>query len=210
MHKSIKVKFEVDGVMKTLDSIIGVKQGDLIGPILFIFYIAAIMETWRSEHDYPLCTFRSLDDFKLNGRPPMTSGDEFTLPDSEYADDTALPFETRFDVEEMTPKVLAHFERWGMEVHVGFDDGATRKDSKSEILFVPARPNAYVDASTYDGADRSDVKMPGTRDMPIIAVQIPRQLRLAQRRRAPTSTAASPRRRRRSARCAAASSRRRT
>ena len=38
----------------------------------YFFYIAAIMETWRSEHDYPLCTFRSLDDFKLNGRPPMT------------------------------------------------------------------------------------------------------------------------------------------
>ena len=168
MHTSIKVKFEIDGVMRTLESIIGVKQGDLIGPILFIFYIAAIMETWRSEHEYSLCAFRSRNDFKLNGRPPMTSGDEFTIADSEYADDTALPFESRDDVEEQTPMVLAHFQRWGMEVHVGFDDGVTRKESKSEILFVSKRPNAYADASTFDGTDLSDVTMPGNLYMPIV------------------------------------------
>jgi len=38
MHKNAEVLFEVDGVKKKLNSIIGVKQGDLLGPELFIVY----------------------------------------------------------------------------------------------------------------------------------------------------------------------------
>jgi hypothetical protein len=37
------VKFDIDGVVKMLEAILGVKQGDLFGPPLFDFYIAAIM-----------------------------------------------------------------------------------------------------------------------------------------------------------------------
>jgi len=163
MHKTVLVKFDVDGVTQTLLSIIGVKQGDLLGPPLFVVYICAIMETWRSEHSYPLCAFRSRADFKLTGRRPTTAGEEFAIVDSEYADDTGLPFETRTDVEEQTPKVLVHFERWGMEVHAGIveTDARPRKESKSEVLFCAKPLRMYEDASTYDGVDLSDVLLPG-------------------------------------------------
>jgi hypothetical protein len=114
MHKKVLVKFDVDGVMRTLDSVIGVKQGDLLGPPLFIFYIAAIMETWRSEHSYELCVFRSRPDFKMTGRRSTTGSAEDEFIDSEYADDTGLPFPSREVVEEQTPYVLTHFGRWGM------------------------------------------------------------------------------------------------
>eukprot|EP00966_Prymnesium_polylepis_P132736 3068588-Prymnesium_polylepis.1 len=63
MHETVNVKFDVDGVVKTLLSIIGGKQGDLLGPELFDFYTAAIMETWRSTSSYELCTFRTRPDF---------------------------------------------------------------------------------------------------------------------------------------------------
>ena len=51
MHKSIEVLFEVDGIKRRLSSTIGVKQGDLLGPELFvIFYIYGgsngYMEIW--------------------------------------------------------------------------------------------------------------------------------------------------------------------
>eukprot|EP00966_Prymnesium_polylepis_P054026 1248813-Prymnesium_polylepis.1 len=59
MHKTVNVTFDVDGVVKTLLSIIGVKQGDLLGPGLFYFYIAAIMETWRSTSSYSTSCARS-------------------------------------------------------------------------------------------------------------------------------------------------------
>jgi hypothetical protein len=50
MHTSVKVKFIVDGAEKVIDSIIGVKQGDVLGPELFIFFMASFMATWRSSH----------------------------------------------------------------------------------------------------------------------------------------------------------------
>ena len=171
LHEHVVVKFEVDGVVKLLLSTIGVKQGDLGAPKLFTFFIAAVMETWRSEHSYELCIFRTRDDFKMTGRQPTAHGDEFAITDSEYADDTGLPFPSRAVVEEQTPNVIVHFGRWGLEVHSGIKapDGSTLKESKSEILFCAARPHCYTDPSTFDGADLSDVLLPGGRFMAIVA-----------------------------------------
>ena len=100
MHQNVIVKFDVDVVLATLLAIIGVKQGDLLGPELFDFFIAAVMESWRAEHSYEHCTFRTRRDFQMAGRRPMATGDEFTVSDLEYADDTGMPFCSRADAEE--------------------------------------------------------------------------------------------------------------
>ena len=150
---------------RELFSIIGVKQGDLLGPELFIFFMAAVMITWRSEHSYERCLFRSAPDFVLTGRRPTAGSaeDEFAIIDSEYADDTALPFCSRADAEEQSPAVMKHFKRWGMEVHAGVQATATSKgkDSKSEVLFAAAPPGCYANPRIYDGADLSNILMPG-------------------------------------------------
>ena len=80
-----------------------------------------------------------------------------------------MPFPSRKVVEEQSPAVVEHFGRWGMEVHVGIDDGETKKDSKTEILFAAARPHVYTDPTTFDGADLSNVLLPGGRFFPIVA-----------------------------------------
>ena len=41
------VWFSVDGVVQKLQCSVGVKQVDVLGPIFFKFYIAAIMSSWR-------------------------------------------------------------------------------------------------------------------------------------------------------------------
>ena len=74
MHKSIEVLFEVDGLKRRLSSTIGVKQGDLLGPELFTFFMAGVMETWRAGHDYEYCKLRTREDFILTGRNPNTGG----------------------------------------------------------------------------------------------------------------------------------------
>ena len=101
----------MDGVLKTLEAIIGVKQGDLLGPQLFTFFIAAVMETWRSSSTHEFPTFRSRPDYQMTGRRSTARGDEFSVSDLEYADDTGLPFCSRSDLDEQTPRVVAHFKR---------------------------------------------------------------------------------------------------
>ncbi len=68
LHKIVKVKFVIDGVEQVIDSIIGVKQGDVLGPNLFIFIMATVLKTWRSSHSYNLCTVRCKSDVQLKGR----------------------------------------------------------------------------------------------------------------------------------------------
>ena len=90
LHHHINVKFEVDEVSHTIKCIIGVKQGDILGPILFVIFIAAVMITWRDTYDRPLCMFRSREDFVMTGRRFNAKGSDFPLGDSEYADDSII------------------------------------------------------------------------------------------------------------------------
>jgi hypothetical protein len=70
LHSTVDVELEVEEVKVVMQSIIGVKQGDLLGPQLFTFYICAVMQSWRSEHNhrYQQCMFRTKMDEVLNGR----------------------------------------------------------------------------------------------------------------------------------------------
>ena len=74
LHKNFNVNFEVDSVNHTMACIIGVKQCDVLGPVLFVIYIAAIMITWRKTHIRPLCLYRTKEDFVLTGRRFETKG----------------------------------------------------------------------------------------------------------------------------------------
>ena len=69
LHASVHVEFEIDGISKIIESIIGVKQGDVLGPVLFVIYMAAVMMSWRQEHGdvEKLRVYRSRPDFVMTG-----------------------------------------------------------------------------------------------------------------------------------------------
>ena len=98
-------------------------------------------------------------DDKLTGRRFTARGEEFAVPDSEYADDTAVLFPTRHDLEDGVPKIMSHFAKWGMEVHSGSRATSPVKESKTEILFVAKPSSLYADPQTFDGADLSDISL---------------------------------------------------
>jgi hypothetical protein len=57
LHKVVDVHFEVDSVthVLVLESIIGVKQGDILGPVLFNFSTCAVVMVWSSERRVTRC-----------------------------------------------------------------------------------------------------------------------------------------------------------
>ena len=170
LHANFDVQFEVDGVRQQIKCIVGVKQGDILGPMLFNFFIAAVMSSWRSTYGGTLCLFRTRPDFAMTGRKPDSLGEEFALLDSEYADDTGIVFDSRIDLVAETPVVIRHFGRFGMEIHQG--NRITKKESKSEALFV-AKPRAlYENPDTYDDADLSDIDLGNGLFIPIVALFI--------------------------------------
>jgi|TARA_B100000513_G_scaffold33606_1_gene12916 hypothetical protein len=63
VHKNVEVLFEVDDVKKKPSSIIGVKQGDLLGSELFYFLYRSSSRTLENgeiaSHSYDLCIMRS-------------------------------------------------------------------------------------------------------------------------------------------------------
>ena len=157
LHETVHVKFKVDGVEKVIRSTIGVKQGDILGPILFTFFLAAVMITWRETFEGPVCMFRTKPDFVMTGRSHRAYGDEFEVPDSEYADDTAALFVSRESLDTNVPLLIGHFARFGMEVHTG--NTRTEKDSKSEVLFCPKPLQLYADPETFDNANLDPIDL---------------------------------------------------
>ena len=142
LHANVEVKFVVNDITKRIESIIGVKQGDILGPLLFIFYLAAVMISWRKLHPREVCIFHTKFDDILTGRRHSTKKcEQFSLEDSEYADDTGVLFTSRSSVVTNLPPLVNHFLRYGLEIHAGTEE----KDSKSEILFVSATNQTYTD-----------------------------------------------------------------
>jgi len=109
LHCNFKVDFEIDSVSHSLTCIICVKQGDTLGPALFIIYISPIMITWRKAHNRPLCIFRTQEEFKITGKRYNTKG-------TEYADDIAVLFDSRLSLEVFAPLLIGHFQKFGIEI----------------------------------------------------------------------------------------------
>ena len=164
LHTNVTINFEVAGINKSMPYTIGVKQGDNLGPLLFLFYIAAMLITWKATTTTQPCIFKSAQDFKISGRNHSTQGELFIFRDSAYADDTAAAFTSREDASIGTNEIIQHFGRFGMEVHTG--QGI--KTSKSEILFIPKASHLYSDPQTHNNTDVTPIQCPNSTFVPVV------------------------------------------
>jgi len=168
LHEEVVVKFDVDGVEQSLPSIIGVKQGDILGPVLFLFLVAGFQMAWRKVRTTTPPTLYTRPDGVMDRRQSAGEGSEgrggaeqVRLSETLYADDTGAYFLSREDLEKDTPLLFQLLEDFGLEAH-SRPPGST-KESKTLVVFLAKPRPFYKDYSKLvlhgagRGADLSDV-----------------------------------------------------
>ena len=166
-RRKTNVKFAVGTVTDIRSSIVDVKPVDILGLILSTIFIAAIMITSTKCFDRPLCILRIKKDFILTGSKLITEGINFSLSDSEYIDDTAVLFDSREDLEKISPFLLNRFENFGIEVHVDHCN-QPNKPSKTEVLFVSVPPSSYTVTTNFDNRNLKPINLGNNKFLPVV------------------------------------------
>jgi hypothetical protein len=138
----------------TVESTVGVKQGDSLEPVVFSQYFQACMEVLADQwvFEKPLSAYK-LDNVltgrKYNVKPDAYS--EFYL--SLYADDGAFLLTSRKEVEEAVPLLFSVLKAFGLSMHVGRNGNK----AKTEAVFYPSAARI----KNPDPVDAQDIEVDG-------------------------------------------------
>jgi hypothetical protein len=146
------------------------KQGDNLGPILFLYLIQTVSVTLDKKWDFDKPNFRWQGEKKDEtgnttpkynpnldkGTNHHTQGEKFSFWKSYYVNDAAFLFTSRQDIEKVSILILNHFNRFGLTVHCG--DRNNKEKSKTEAMHIPrsgetsqpeAINNINIDSNRY-------------------------------------------------------------
>ena len=146
-YEGVTVEMDIEGNKTEIPATVGVKQGDNLAPLLFLFAMQAALETLQPK--WPLSDvpeFAYMADVKsgankgrvrgqLMGQNAKAKGTSFRFFRSLYADDSAFLFTTWEGALRGMNILVPHFAKFGMEVHLGWNG----KASKTEATYYPAR-----------------------------------------------------------------------
>ena len=134
LHADAVVSYKMGNEEVEVKNRIGVRQGACEGPVLFLFIMAAAMETMEWPVPKPtFCTSRA--NHVLHGERPDRKRDayRFEFFASLFADDCAVLFDTHDDMRVGMDYMYKHFLKFGLKIHLG--RGTTA--SKTEAMFFP-------------------------------------------------------------------------
>jgi hypothetical protein len=151
LHKDVIVVLRKDGEEVRLRSEGGVRQGDILGPPLFLIFVAMVCVVREVEQTTPDVTLLTCPHERviLHGR--KGEGEEFSVNNSYCADDGALLKISREDLEQDVPEEDTHLSLAGLEMHAGkwLDDSVL--PSKTEAMFFPKQGICYEDCDPITG-----------------------------------------------------------
>ena len=137
----LKIEKEVQEIPQE----VGVRQGDNMAPVLFLFLMTAFAETleleWKREKIEVVTAMIAADDDIGKGQlcshtPKMFRSKilrAYEIFQCLYVDDGAFPFDTRESLSRGMTLVYRNFARFGLEMHIGSNGGK----SKTECAFFP-------------------------------------------------------------------------
>ena len=146
-YQDLVVVLKIEKEVVELAQTVGVRQGDNMAPVLFLFLVSAFAETleaaWKQEQ-IGVCTVRSYigssltsGKGKLRGHLPKEYlSRDLTAVDilqCLYVDDGAFIFNSRADMTRGLTLLCSHFGRLGLEMHIGRGTVA----SKTDCMFFP-------------------------------------------------------------------------
>ena len=151
LYTDLKVVLKLGKLKTEILQEVGVRQGDNMAPVLFLFLMSAFADLMEvrftnagivrpemvRESDTTFHKGQMLRHVISKCRKSGTK--EFFIVDlTIYVDDTAIVFTSRDQLEKGVRLIQEIFKSLGMEMHIGKKTGETTFDeSKTECLYVP-------------------------------------------------------------------------
>ena len=159
MYKDSVVRLIIEKIDTSIPFQVGVKQGDIMAPVLFLFIIMGFSETlereWIRNILHMLQFFRndnsprSLGRIISHHRSTFSEGTLLEIFCMLYVNDGAFTFPSRLELELGSAVIRRHFTHFALEMHVG----STTKASKMEAVFFPPpgffKPPSLPNSKTY-------------------------------------------------------------
>jgi hypothetical protein len=144
LHTNASIKFKVGEVDTAVPSSIGVRQGSVEGPSLFLFIMQAALETVEWPAAKPIYCTREAGMTQGERWDRKNDVEVFDLWMSLFADDCALMFTTREDMIAGTNYIYHHLKRFGLLMHIG----KGKEQSKTEAMYCEPRGSSQEDGDT--------------------------------------------------------------
>ena len=150
LYSDLHVTLKIGKESTDIDQTVGVRQGDNLSPVIFLFVMTAFSEIldnkWttaglpRVEAEHTPLTHLSTGQLTGHIKPLQKRGTTTHITHTLFLDDSCFPFNTKEDAAIGTKLVKETFTSLGLEMHCGTKE--TTK-SKTEILWIPA-PSFYT------------------------------------------------------------------
>jgi hypothetical protein len=153
LYHGLKFKITIGKESAEIPQTVEVRQGDNLSPVLFLFLMSALGESFDDELEFHhiekvKCRRVSLENVnsgQLIGHKPTSfkTGEEFSLFDIYYVDDGAFIFSSRRSIEIAVSVVNTHIARFGLEMHIGTIANGVETPSKTECIVFPPLASSH-------------------------------------------------------------------